>query len=252
MRNDFESNYLMHHDFLMHHGIYGQKWGIRRYQNPDGSLTEAGRKRYGVGPGKGVDDINSEKGTKRRIKDVKKSIAKNNKARGKEYSKIANNPENFLGLNKKHGKKIEEYSENIKKGEEEIKRLKIVQDDKKLKDKSSELSPREEVIDKTISVNKSRIASDVAKGMISDLKRWESEGSTQMPSQLKGKSDAEMEKIIESKISEQISNYHKDTMYEFSDGKFDFVIDGIEEYSDSAPITVEYDVKKKKADFHYT
>lgn len=33
-------------DFLMHHGILGQKWGIRRYQNKDGSLTDAGRKRY--------------------------------------------------------------------------------------------------------------------------------------------------------------------------------------------------------------
>ena len=32
---------------LMHHGIKGQKWGIRRYQNEDGSLTEEGRERYG-------------------------------------------------------------------------------------------------------------------------------------------------------------------------------------------------------------
>ena len=31
---------------LCHHGIKGQKWGIRRYQNPDGSLTKAGAKRY--------------------------------------------------------------------------------------------------------------------------------------------------------------------------------------------------------------
>ena len=31
---------------LYHHGIKGQKWGVRRYQNPDGSLTERGKLRY--------------------------------------------------------------------------------------------------------------------------------------------------------------------------------------------------------------
>ena len=30
----------------MHFGIMGQKWGIRRYQNPDGTLTPEGRARY--------------------------------------------------------------------------------------------------------------------------------------------------------------------------------------------------------------
>ena len=34
--------------YLCHHGIKGQKWGVRRYQNSDGSLTNAGKKRYGV------------------------------------------------------------------------------------------------------------------------------------------------------------------------------------------------------------
>lgn len=35
----------MNNEELAHHGILGQRWGIRRYQNPDGSLTPAGRKR---------------------------------------------------------------------------------------------------------------------------------------------------------------------------------------------------------------
>lgn len=35
-------------DELYHHGIKGQRWGIRRFQNEDGSYTAAGRKRYGI------------------------------------------------------------------------------------------------------------------------------------------------------------------------------------------------------------
>ena len=33
-------------EYLAHHGVQGQKWGVRRYQNEDGSLTEEGKKRY--------------------------------------------------------------------------------------------------------------------------------------------------------------------------------------------------------------
>lgn len=36
-------------DYICHYGIKGQTWGIRRYQNADGSLTEEGRQHYGVG-----------------------------------------------------------------------------------------------------------------------------------------------------------------------------------------------------------
>ena len=45
--SDRQKSQLIKNNVLWHSGIKGQKWGIRRYQNEDGSLTEEGKKRYG-------------------------------------------------------------------------------------------------------------------------------------------------------------------------------------------------------------
>lgn len=45
-------------DYIKHHGIKGQRWGVRRYQNEDGSLTNAGEKRYSKSDG---NDSNGDK-----------------------------------------------------------------------------------------------------------------------------------------------------------------------------------------------
>lgn len=55
---------------IYHHGIKGQKWGVRNYQNPDGSLTPLGRQHYGY----------SAEHYKRKIEKTKKSIDKLEKA----------------------------------------------------------------------------------------------------------------------------------------------------------------------------
>lgn len=40
------NNWYINDDTLAHHGVKGQKWGIRRYQNEDGTLTAEGKKLY--------------------------------------------------------------------------------------------------------------------------------------------------------------------------------------------------------------
>lgn len=49
---------LCSNEDLEHHGIKGMKWGVRRYQNEDGSLTDAGKARYG-----GKTDYSSKDGS---------------------------------------------------------------------------------------------------------------------------------------------------------------------------------------------
>lgn len=63
---------------LQHHGIEGQKWGVRRYQNADGSLTAAGRKHL------------EKKDTKWANKNADKITNKAKKSVSKEMNKYGN------------------------------------------------------------------------------------------------------------------------------------------------------------------
>lgn len=52
MRNDeYYESLISYNNYLAHHGVKGQKWGVRRYQNKDGSLTNAGKRRQAVAEG---------------------------------------------------------------------------------------------------------------------------------------------------------------------------------------------------------
>ena len=64
------------YDELYHHGIKGQRWGVRRFQNEDGSLTPAGEKRYGV-DGDGDNTPKVKKKSKYRLR-----VEENFKAKG--------------------------------------------------------------------------------------------------------------------------------------------------------------------------
>lgn len=71
--------------YLSHHGILGQKWGIRRFQNKDGSLTEAGRRRLEKKDAKWAEK-NYEKAYKQSYKQIRKSMARADKEIRKQVS----------------------------------------------------------------------------------------------------------------------------------------------------------------------
>lgn len=50
MKNKTDPRKPAYPDYLVHYGIFGQKWGVRRYQNEDGTLTEEGKERYNQKP----------------------------------------------------------------------------------------------------------------------------------------------------------------------------------------------------------
>lgn len=77
--------------YLDHSGLKGMKWGIRRWQNEDGTLTPAGRERYGVGKGKTGESESSgseQPAAKKTIRQtMKERRAKNKEAKAEAAAK---------------------------------------------------------------------------------------------------------------------------------------------------------------------
>ena len=134
------STYYYYGDTLYHHGIKGQKWGIRKYQNEDGSLTAAGREHYGYGEARKtyknkIDAANDEyryarKETKRAIASLKKNRNTMSKDEYDEYLKefksYPSTSKKILKARKNAAKQEYKNSDEYKARKEKIKKAAIV------------------------------------------------------------------------------------------------------------------------------
>lgn len=101
-------------DHLEHHGILGQRWGVRRYQNYDGTLTEAGKKRYqkefykaekkehqrmvsGKGSWKGPTPV------RKNIETTKRDIFQNELSKSKEFKDYVKRNQELEKYENEHG-----------------------------------------------------------------------------------------------------------------------------------------------------
>ena len=116
---------------LQHFGIKGMKWGVRRYQNKDGSLTPAGKKRY--------DESDEEREKKEKSKKTKAKVAtaavataavataaamnKDKIKKGMDYVK-ANKP----SKDEKKETTVDDYKESLKKTQSADKALQGIKD----------------------------------------------------------------------------------------------------------------------------
>ena len=108
----YETNDKMEY-YLVHHGIEGQKWGVRRYQNPDGSLTIEGKKRYSNSDSDSLAELEAAKARKMlEFYDKKRAAQK----------KIASDPKNF-----NQSKEKEEYANALATVQDLFKRSNAMQ-----------------------------------------------------------------------------------------------------------------------------
>jgi predicted transcriptional regulator len=108
---------------LQHHGIKGMRWGVRRFQNSDGSLTPAGRKRYSDYDG-GKDSA------------VRKTIPVGG---GKRKSSSVEDYQNAI----KRTKSVGEGIDNVRKFNDDVKRIKDPAMEKRIRKSTEQMSDKD-------------------------------------------------------------------------------------------------------------
>ena len=161
----------MSQQFLSHYGILGMKWGVRRYQNEDGSLTPAGKKRISkeyknesvkflTNYARGTTDryVNAFNKTAEALNNglIEKYNEQSRKKYGENYGR---NPKYEAGYEALHEKLMEEYSvkevvaalnsdPHLKKAQELVKKYDMTKWDNLAKDNEEKIAEVRAMADK--------------------------------------------------------------------------------------------------------
>lgn len=111
----------MNKTYLVHWGIKGQRWGIRRYQNKDGTLTSLGKKRYGNLNEHG-NSISNKEGKKVLIKDYKRADAQASETILSGTSKTLKDTADIVGNIGKNKSKAINKADYSKLSDEELRK----------------------------------------------------------------------------------------------------------------------------------
>ena len=99
--------------YLAHHGIQGQKWGVRRFQNPDGTYTEAGKDRYYAN--------RVYKEASKRVKKISSDVEQSSKLPNCKLYGLQNKLKTKDSIQRKINKKSVEDNISLKKASQDIK-----------------------------------------------------------------------------------------------------------------------------------
>ena len=170
--NDDGTSSLVHADnegvYLAHHGIKGQRWGVRRFQNPDGSLTAAGARR-----------IRTLKGRSEKIDSKKSKLnSARNVAKIAKYKSVSDSKKELASM-KKHDEAVFNHKSHsahteIGRGSNERKSQKAYKQFKRAIKKSNKLDKKVERFDKKnakLDSKKERTIRELSRLKMSDAQR---------------------------------------------------------------------------------